>query len=276
MNETTSEMQKLKDKIRDIWTAGDFGEIAKAQAAAAAEFVERLGLKPGMKVLDVACGSGNLAIPAARTGASVIGVDIAPNLIEQAEARAAAEGLPQGLNAKFEVGDAEAMRYADSEFDVVMTMFGAMFAPRPEVAAGELKRVCRSGGRIAMANWTPEGFFGQMFAAHARHAPPPAEMPSPLLWSDEETIRRRFGEGVTLQMTKRQIELKYPFSSPAEAIEHFRRYFGPTQNAFAALDEAGQSALHSDLTQFWKKNNHATDGTTAVTAEYLEVIAIRA
>jgi SAM-dependent methyltransferase len=269
--EMTTEMEALKSKLRATWIAGDFGEIAKSIAAGAEEFVAGLNVKPGMKVLDVACGTGNLALPAARAGADVTAVDIAPNLIEQARTNAAAEEL----NAKFEVGDAEAMPYADGEFDLVMTMFGAMFAPRPDVTASELIRVCKPGGRIAMANWTPAAFTGQMFKLGTKYVPPPPGMPSPVLWGDEETVRQRLGEGVTgLQMTKRPITFTYPFG-PAEVVEHFRKYFGPTQKAFESLDAEKQDALRSDLVQLWTENNQATDGTTVVTSEYLEVLAVR-
>lgn len=270
--EMTTEMEALKSKLRATWIAGDFGEIAKSIAKGGEEFVERLNVTPGMKVLDVACGTGNLALPAARAGADVTGVDIAPNLIEQARTNAEAEGL----NAKFDVGDAEALPYADGEFDVVMTMFGAMFAPRPDVTASELIRVCKPGGRIAMANWTPAAFTGQMFKTQSQHVPPPAGMPSPLQWADEAAVRERFAEGVSdLQMTKRQIEFTYPFG-PAEVVEHFRKYFGPTQKAFESLDDAAQDALRKDMVELWTEHNHGTDGTTVVTSEYLEVIAVRA
>lgn len=266
------EMETLKNKLRGMWIAGDFGEIAKSIEAGAAEFVDRLDLKPGMKVLDVACGTGNLAIPAAGKGADVTGIDIAPNLIEQAIARAAAEGV----NAKFEVGDAEDLPYEEGSFNVVMTMFGAMFAPRPEVTASELKRVCKPGGLIAMANWTPEAFTGQMFKTNARHVPPPPNMPSPILWGTEDAVRDRLGDGISdLQMTRRKIIFTYPFG-PTEVVEHFRRYFGPTQKAFESLDADGQTALRSDLETLWREHNQAADGTTAVESEYLEVQAIKA
>lgn len=266
------EMEALKSKLRATWIAGDFGEIAKSIAKGGADFVTRLELKPGMKVLDVACGTGNLAIPAARAGAEVTGIDIAPNLIEQAVANAAAEGL----DIKFEVGDAEALPYADGEFDAVITMFGAMFAPRPDVTASELKRVCKSGGMIAMANWTPTGFSGAMFKVNAKHIPASPNMIPPVLWGDEDTVRERFAEGVSeLTMTRQPIEMTYPFS-PAEVVEHFRKYFGPTQKAFESLDEAGQEALRADLEELWATNNKATNGTTVVDSEYLEVRAIRA
>ncbi len=266
------EMEALKGKLRGMWIAGDFGEIAKAIADGGTEFVERLDLKPGMKVLDVACGTGNTAIPAARTGADVTGVDIAPNLIEQAAARAKAEGV----EAKFEVGDAEAMQYDDASFDVVITMFGAMFAPRPEVTASELKRVCKPGGMIAMGNWAPEAFTGQMFKTGAKHVPPPPGMTPPVLWGSEDTVRGRFADGISdLKMERRKIVFRYPFA-PAEVVEHFRKYFGPTQKAFESLDEAGQAALRSDLVALWEGANQATDGTTKVESEYLEVRATRA
>ena len=225
-----------------------------------------------MKVLDVACGTGNLALPAARTGADVTGVDIAPNLVEQARENAKREGL----NAQFDEGDAEALPYADGSFDVVMTMFGAMFAPRPELVAAELKRVCRPGGVIAMANWTPAGFIGQMFKINASYLPLPAGMASPVLWGVEETIRQRFAEGISnLELKPQSIRWVFPFS-PAEVVEHFRSYYGPTQKAFGALDEDKQAALRKDLEQHWTAHNRTTDGTTDVDAEYLEVWAVRA
>ncbi len=265
------ELELLKNKLRATWIAGDFGEIAKSYAAGAADFVDRLGIKPGMKVLDVACGTGNLSLPAARMAADVTGVDIAPNLIEQAKANAAGKGL----NVQFDIGDAEDMPYEDAGFNVVMTMFGAMFAPRPDITASELKRVCRPAGTIAMANWTPGGFIGQMFKTTGKHVPPPPGLPSPLLWGDEEAVRRRFADGVAdLRMTPRNIDFIFPFG-PVDVVEHFRKFYGPTQKAFEALDDAGQDALRKDLEQLWTENNKAADGATRVESEYLDVRAIR-
>jgi len=269
---TSSEMDALKTKLRATWIAGDFGQIARYYTRDAEDFINRLNLKPGMKILDVACGTGNLALPAARTGAEVTGVDIAPNSIEQARENAKREGL----NAKFDEGDAEALPYADASFDAVVTMFGAMFAPRPELVAAELKRVCRPGGFIAMANWTPSGFIGQMFKTNAAYLPLPLGMASPVLWGVEETVRERFREGISKLETKLQnVKWVFPFS-PAEVVEHFRLYYGPTQKAFGALDESKQAALRKDLDELWEKHNRATDGSTDVDAEYLEVIATRA
>src|ERR1041385_1491511 len=193
MSEPISELSALKTKLKATWSAGDFGQIARYYADEAEAFIKRLDLKPGMKVLDVACGTGNLAIPAARMGATVTGVDIAANSVEQARQNAKAEGL----SAKFDEGDAEALPYDDASFDAVVTMFGAMFAPRPELVAGGLKRVCRPGGFIAMANWTPGGFIGRMFKTTAKHFPLPPGMASPVLWGVEETVRERFGDGLS-------------------------------------------------------------------------------
>src|SRR5215208_2718537 len=228
----TSELTALKTKLRATWIAGDFGEIAKSYASGAEEFIKKLNLKPGMKVLDVACGTGNLALPAARAGASVTGVDIAPNLVAKARENAKREGL----NIQFDEGDAEALPYDDASFDAVVTMFGAMFAPRPDVVAAELKRVCRPGGFIAMANWTPTGFIGQMFKTVSGHVPPPAGMAPPVLWGDDATVRQRLEEGFSkLETNERTITFRFPFP-PAEVVEHFRNYFGPVQKAFGALD----------------------------------------
>ena len=174
----------------------------------------------------------------------------------------------------FDGGDAEQLPYADASFDVVMTMFGAMFAPRPETAAAELVRVCRPGGRIAMANWTPAGFIGQMFKATAAHVPPPG-IPSPLLWGDEATAGERLRDGAAdTRFTRRTISFRLPMT-PEQTVEYFRAWYGPTLRAFAALDEAGQAALRRDLTSLWSEHNRATDGTTRVESEYLEVLATR-
>ena len=266
------ELEALKTKLRATWTAGDFSQIARAYTKGAEQFVDRLQLRPGITVLDVACGSGNLAIPAARAGATVTGMDIATAMVEQARENARREGL----QAQFDEGDAEALQYADESFDVVATMFGAMFAPRPDVTSAELLRVCKRGGQLAMANWTPTGFIGQMFKATAGHVPPPPGMPSPVLWGVEEQVRERLGAGISsLQTNLRHISFKFPFP-PADVVEHFRNYYGPTQKAFGALDENGQATLRRDLEKLWVDHNRMTDGTTDVESEYLEVIATRA
>lgn len=273
MSQTTLDVERLKARLKGTWTAGDFGLIAKSYAAGAAEFVGRLGLVPGTRVLDVACGTGNLAIPAARAGAVVTGVDIAPNLLEQAKARAAADGL----SAVFDEGDAESLPYRDAEFDAVISMFGAMFAPRPELAAAEMLRVCRPGGTIALANWTAAGFVGQLFKTIAGHVPPPAGVPSPLQWGDEAKVRERLGGGTSdLLTTPRRIVFEFPFG-PAEVVEFWRTYYGPTNRAFEVLagEPGKQQALRTDLARLWADHNTAADATTRVESEYLEVRAIR-
>ena len=256
-------------RVRATWTAGDFGRIAVGYVNSAAEFVTRLGLEPNDRVLDVACGTGNLSIPAARTGASVTGIDIAPNLVIQARVRAASEGLP----AVFDVGDAEELPCESGFFDATITMFGAMFAARPERAASELLRVTRPGGRIAMANWTPGGFVGQMLRTHLNYVPPAPGVTSPLLWGTDDGVRLRLGVGSTLALTRRMAIFEYPFP-PAQVVTEFERWYGPTVRAFATLDDVAAVNLRRDLTALWEEHNRADDGTTRVASEYLEVIAI--
>ena len=268
-------LAELKRGMRAAWMAGDFGQIARLNSQGAEDFVTRLNLKPGMRVLDVACGTGNQSIPAARAGAQVTGLDIAPNLLEQARQRAASESL----KIEFIEGDAEKLPYPAGQFDLVLSMFGAMFAPRPEVVASELKRVCRPGGLIAMGNWTPEGFVGQMFQITARHAPPPPGMLPPSLWGIGKVVAERLGSGegkiARLQTSKQELLFDYPFS-PADAVAFFRKYFGPTQTTFARLDEPAQKALADDLTQHWANNNRGDADHTVIKAEYLEVYATMA
>ena len=252
-----------------VWTGGDFLPIARSFAPGAAEFIARLNLRAGDSLLDVACGTGNLAIPAALAGARVTGVDIAPNLIAQArnEARAA------GCIVDFDVGDAEALPYASGQFDNTVTMFGAMFAFRPDRAAAELLRVTRPGGRIAMANWTPEGFVGEMLRAHVAIVPPPQGVPSSLAWGKEDTVRERFGDGVTaINCTRRKIELRFAME-PADVAELFATSYGPSVATIKATDARGARRLRNELTRLFQQHNLATDGTTAVASEYLDVQA---
>jgi ubiquinone/menaquinone biosynthesis C-methylase UbiE len=270
MSQAVTELESLKSRMKATWMSGDFDRVAQVYAPCAAAFVGRLALKPGERVLDVACGSGNLSFPAARAGADVTGLDIATNLVETARARARAEGL----HVYFDEGDAEQMPYGVGSFDVVMTMFGAMFAPRPEAAAGELLRVCRPGGRVAMANWTPSGFIGRMFKATAAHVAPP-NIPSPLLWGDEPTVRERLRDGVAeFYFNRRAVAFRLPLT-PEQTVDFFREWYGPTLRAFASLDADGQSALRRDLVRLWTEHNLATDGTTHVESEYLEVVATK-
>jgi ubiquinone/menaquinone biosynthesis C-methylase UbiE len=245
--------------------------FAKYLEPGALEFFERLNIPAGTRLLDIACGAGQLTIPAARRGIQVTALDLAANLVEQARARLAAEHL----QARVDQGDAESLPYPDASFDVAMSLIGSMFAPRPELVASEMIRVCRPGGQIVMGNWTPGGHVGQMFKVIGRHVPPPSIFPSPLLWGDEATCRQRFGAAVTaLKVTPRLYPFVYPFE-PAKVAQFFIDYYGPTNRAYASLSGDGRQALHDDLTALWARNNIATDGTTRVEAEYIEVIGTR-
>lgn len=273
MSTTAVPMDKIKASMRAGWMAGDFGVVAKTISGGADAFVRRLGLVMGLRALDVACGTGNLAIPLARAGAVVTGVDIAPNLLEQARRRAAAEGLA----ARFGEGDAEALPYDDASFDVVVTMFGAMFAPRPEMVASELARVLKPGGKLTMANWNPESFTGRMFRVGAEHVPPPAGVAPPVLWGKEDVVRERLSPFFeSIETTLVPVDFDLPMS-PAGAVQFFRTYFGPTQMAFSKLDAAGQAAFAQALEALWASGNVADDPEkhTLVRNQYLEVRAVK-
>ena len=264
-------IETLKSRLHSTWVAGDYDLFSRYMEDDARAFYERLEVPPGIRLLDVGCGSGQLALIAARDGVNVTGVDIAENLIERARARAEA----RRLTTRFDVGDAEALPYPDESFDMVVSLIGAMFAPDPERVTSELLRVCVPSGTIAMANWTPGGFVGQMFKAIARFIAP-ANMPSPLLWGDEAVVKNRFGTGVSdLKLTKRFYTFDYPFP-PRDVVDFFRHYYGPAKRTFASLDDAGQKRLHDELESLWSANNRASGDVTVVEAEFLEVIATRA
>lgn len=268
--QTTKDFEQLKTRLKATWTTGDYDLFSRYMEKDAEEFFRRLGVAPRTCLLDVGCGAGQLALIAARAGAHVVGCDIAPNWLEKARARAAAEGL----EVTFEEGDAESLPYADAQFDVVASLIGAMFAPRPDLVAAELTRVCRPGGVIAMANWTPGGFVGQMFKVISRHIAP-SGMPAPVLWGDEVTVRDRLREGIAdLKLALRTYHFEYPFP-PDEVVEFFRINYGPMSRAFASLDADGQEKLRSELVGLWSQHNYSDDNTTKVNAEYLEVIATR-
>jgi SAM-dependent methyltransferase len=234
----------------------------------AEEFMARIDLQPGTKVLDCACGTGNLSVLAARRGCLTSGLDIASNLIAQARERARRESLA----IEFTEGDAEEMPYPDACFDAVVSMYGVMFAPRPERIVSELRRVVKPGGVIALANWAPDGFIGKMFAVFARHLPPPAGFPSPLLWGDKAVVRARFdGTGEEMRLTRRTSRMRFPFE-PGGTVDFFRRYYGPTHRAFDSLKASGQAALRRDLLELQTRHNVSTrPDETETPADYLEV-----
>jgi ubiquinone/menaquinone biosynthesis C-methylase UbiE len=271
ITQTTQEFEQLKIRLRTIWMTGNYDLFSRFMEKDADRFFQRLGVTQGTRLLDVGCGSGQLALIAARAGAIVSGCDIATNWIEKARIRAAAEKL----NIAFDEGDAESLPYKSGQFDAVVSLIGAMFAPRPELVASELARVCRPGGMIAMANWTPGGFIGQMFKAIAKHIAP-SGMPSPVLWGDEDTVRARFRQGIAdIRFTRQLYRFEYPFP-PDAVVEFFRTNYGPMSRAFASLDVNAQEDLRRELVALWAAHNQAEDLTTKVDAEYLEVTATRA
>jgi len=265
------EFVNLKARLKETWMAGDYDRFSRYMENGARDFYERLDAAPGAHFLDVGCGSGQLALIAARDGLKVTGVDIAGNLVERARERAQAEGL----DARFEEADAEALPFEDGRFDIVASLIGAMFAPRPERVAQELLRVCSPAGTVAMANWTPEGFIGQMFKSVSKFIAP-SGMPSPVLWGDEATVRERLGAGLSdLSLVRRHYTFSYPFP-PSEVVDIFLLYYGPTHQAFTSLDASGGDSLRQELEALWTSHNRAGLGSTTVFAEYLEVIGVRA
>lgn len=268
--QTTDELANLKDRLKATWMTGDYDVFSRYMEPGAKKFFDRLNIKPGTRLLDVGCGAGQLALIAARSGASVTGCDISTNWLEKARARAQAEGL----SVKFEEGDAESLPYRDGEFDVVTSLVGAMFAPRPALVAAELTRICRPGGMIAMVNWTPEGFIGQMFRVIAKHIAP-SGMPSPVLWGDPAVVRERLRNGIAdVKLSRHQYRFTYLFG-PEQVVDFFRAYYGPMSRAFASLDDNGRTNLRKELIALWSAHNKATDGTTDVDGEYLQIIATR-
>lgn len=254
-----------------VWSAGDYDRIAAGFRHEAQAFVERLELAPGVRVLDAACGSGNLTIPAARTGATVTGFDLVPAMLDAA----AAWGAHEGLTFELDQGTVEELPYDDAQFDVVLSMFGLMFAARPERVVSELARVTRPGGWVVLANWTRTGFVGQMLAKHVKYVPPVAGIPSPLLWGDEPVIRDRFDERAwDVATTPRTLRFRYPYT-PAGTAELFRTSYGPTVRVFEALDEERGGRLAAELEEHWTSHQLGTGGLTEVDAQYIEVVATR-
>jgi ubiquinone/menaquinone biosynthesis C-methylase UbiE len=254
-----------------IWSKGDFAMVAGIVFNASENLAEALDIVPDERVLDVACGSGNGAISAARRSwGGTVGADYVPALLERGRERAAAERL----DVEFVEADAQELPFDEASFDVTMSIFGAMFAPDQPRTASELLRVTRPGGRIGMANWTPEGSVGQMFQTISKHAAPPPGVESPLRWGSEDRIRELFGDGVADVRFERRIS-RQPFRSAEHYVEFFRTYFGPTQTAYERVGPEGEQALTDDLTAFLEGANTAGDRALVLEAEYLQVIAYR-
>jgi ubiquinone/menaquinone biosynthesis C-methylase UbiE len=257
---------------QQVWSKGDFAMVANLVYYPSEHLAEALDLVPGERVLDVASGSGNAALAAARrTWGNVVSSDYVPALLERGRERAAAERL----EIEFVEADAQNLPFEDGSFDVAMSIYGAMFAPDQQKTADELLRVVKPGGRIGMGNWTPSGAVGMMFQTIAKHAPPPPGVESPLLWGTEERLRELFGGGISDLRTERRIS-RQPFRSADHYIEFFRTYFGPTQMAYERVGPEGEQALTDDLRALLEEANTAGDRALVLEAEYLEIIATRA
>lgn len=266
------DLEAIKARQQKTWASGDYSAVAATIPVISETLIDSADLRAGWRVLDVAGGSGNTALAAARSGCDVVSLDYVPALLDRAHARAAAEGLM----IRTVEGDAEALPFPDASFDAVVSAVGVMFAPDHDRTASELMRVCRPGGTIALANWTPDGFIGGLFATTGAHVPPPAGLRPPPLWGAEDHVRGLMGDRVTdMWMTRRTFTFRY--RSAEDFVDFFRRYYGPTHMAFAALDAEGQDVLARDLTMLVRRFDRlGGDGPVAIPAEYLEVIATRA
>lgn len=268
---STLDVAAIKSRQQQTWATGDYGMIGSTLPLISEQLCEAVDLRAGQKVLDVATGHGNTALAAARRFCVVVGLDYVPALLERGWERAAVERLP----VSFQQGDVEALPFRDATFDAVLSTLGVMFAPDHQQTADELLRVCRPGGKIGLASWTPTGFIGAVFRTITRHVPPPVELPPATLWGTEAYLYKLFGRGISdLQTKRRDFMFRYP--SPQAWIEFFREYYGPMARAFAALDPLGQHALNRDLLGLIAWYNRSGDTTMVVPGEYLEAVATRA
>jgi ubiquinone/menaquinone biosynthesis C-methylase UbiE len=265
-----ADLQALKARQQAAWSSGDYALIGTTLQIVGEELCEALDLRAGQKVLDVAAGNGNAALAAARRWCDVVATDYVPALLERARARAAADRF----DIDFREADAEALPFADGSFDAVMSTFGVMFTPDQERAAAELLRVCRRGGRIGLANWTPDGFIGQLFKTIGAHVPPPAGVRSPALWGTRARIAELFESHAT-SVKSAQRHFVFRYRSPLHWLEVFRTWYGPVLKAFAALEPTAQVALERDLLTLIGRYNRASDGAMVVPSEYLEVVVTR-
>jgi len=262
-----TDFASLKQRQQATWASGDFAVIGTTLQIVGELLAESTDIRAGERVLDVAAGNGNATLAAARRFAHVVSTDYVPTLLEKGRARAQAEGL----TVEFQTADAEYLPFDTESFDVVLSTFGAMFTPQHERPAQEMLRVVRSGGRIGLANWTPEGFIGQLFKVIGAYLPPPAGLKSPALWGTEPHIVELFGtRAADIRTTRRHFNFRY--RSASHWIQVFRDYYGPTHKAFAALDSVGQRALEADITALLERNNIAGSQSLVVPGEYLEVV----
>ncbi|NJD88443.1 MAG: class I SAM-dependent methyltransferase [Betaproteobacteria bacterium] len=264
------DLSAVKQKQQATWASGDYAVIGTTLQIVGEQLAESADIRAGERVLDVAAGNGNATLAAARRFARVTSTDYVPALLGKASARAAAEGL----DVDFQVADAENLPFEDGRFDAALSTFGAMFTPDHARPAQEMLRVVKSGGRIGLANWTPEGFIGQLFKVIGAYLPPPAGLKSPALWGTEPHIVELFGARAADIRTQRRI-FNFRYASPRHWLEMFRAYYGPVHRVFATLDEAGQRALEKDITVLLERLNTGGAGTLVVPGEYLEVIVVR-
>ncbi len=267
----TPDLTGIKGRQQQTWGAADYTQIGSMLVLMSEQLCEAVDLQAGQTVLDVAGGTGNASLAAARRFGEVTCTDYVPALLDRARQRAEAEGLPITI----QEADAENLPFADASFDVVLSAIGAMFAPDQEQVAHELLRVCRPGGKIGMANWTPDGFVGDFFRTTGRHVPPPPGLKPVFRWGTEEGLRELFGDSVQ-ELTIIPRQQNFRFRSPEHFVDHFRAYYGPTRKAFDALDAAGQEALTNDLVDLARRWNRAGDEAASWPGAYLEVVAVRA
>ena len=265
------DLAAVKARQHGAWSSGDYAVVGTTLQIVGEELCEAVDLRSTDRVIDVAAGNGNASLAAARRFADVTSTDYVSALLEKGMRRAAADGLPMMTR----VADAENLPFPDGEFDVALSTFGVMFAPNQPRAAAELLRVVRPGGRIGLANWTPEGFIGELFRVMARFVPPPPGLAPPAAWGTEPRLVELFGHQAS-GLRSRQREFVFRYRSAEHWVELFRDYYGPTHKAFAALDEAGKKALHEALLNLLAKYNRGGRDTLIVPSDYLEVVIKRA
>jgi ubiquinone/menaquinone biosynthesis C-methylase UbiE len=267
---TQPDFAAVKTRQRAAWSSGDYAIVGTTLQLVGEALCEAMDLRSTQRVLDVAAGNGNVTLAAARRWCDVVSTDYVEALLTRGRERAAAERL----NVEFREADVENLPFADASFDAVVSTFGCMFAPNPKQTASEMLRVCKSGGKVGMANWTPEGFIGQLFKTIGKHVPPPAGIESPALWGSRQRIQDLFGaQAAKVEVASRHFTFRY--RSPEHWLEIFKNYYGPVLKAFAALDAAKQPALADDLLGLIARFNRAKDGTMVAPSEYLEVVITR-
>ncbi len=263
------DFEAIKAKQRGAWASGDYAVIGTTLQIVGETLCEAVDLRAGQRVLDIAAGNGNATLAAARRFADVVSTDYVGDLLERGRERARAERL----TVAFQEADAEALPYPDASFDVVLSTFGVMFTPNQAKAAAEMARVCRAGGRIGLANWTPDSFIGRLFKVIGSHVPPPAGVKSPALWGDQDHVVGLLGPHADVTASRKTFTFRY--RSPSHFVDLFRAVYGPVHKAFAALEGDRADALERDIRALIDEFNVAKDGTMVVPSAYLEVVAIR-